>query len=71
MFQVYDVYSMVYLKLHTSHGCFCPQTFFMETRLNMLTWNSLVSDLHYQLALSAGVFQAVWLIVLVVFGAMD
>ena len=58
MFQVSDVYLMVRLELHTSQGCFCPQTFFWDTRLNVLSWNSLVSGLHYQLALSAGVFQA-------------
>ena len=55
MFRVFDVYLMVSLKLHTSQGCFCPQTVFRNTRLNALSWNSLVSDLHYQLALSAGV----------------
>ena len=67
IFQVSDVYLTVCLKLHTSQGCFCPQTFFRDTKLNMLSWNSLASGLHYQLALSAGVFQALWLIVLVVF----
>ena len=62
IFQVSDVYLTVCLKLHTSQGCFCPQTFFRDTKLNMLSWNSLASGLHYQLALSAGVFHALWLI---------
>ena len=69
MFQVYDVCLTVCLKLHTTQGCFCPQTFFRDTKLNMLSRNSLVYGLHYQLALSAGMFHALWLIVLVVFGA--
>ena len=71
MFQVSEGFLMVCLRLHTSQGYFCPQTFFRDTRLNMLLWNPRVSGLHYQLALSAGVFKTLLLIVLVASGAMN
>ena len=57
---------MVCFKLRILEPCFCPQTFFRDTRFEGLSWNSLVSGLHHELALSAGLFQALWLIVLVV-----
>ena len=38
----YIILMYMYLQLHTSQGCFCPQTFFQNTVLNTLPWNSFV-----------------------------
>ena len=70
MFQVSNGCLSMCLKLHISQGCFCPRIFFKDIGLNLLPWSSLVSGLHYHLALSAGVLQALWLFVFVAFGSI-
>ena len=64
---------MTCLQSHISNyqGWFCLRTFSENIGLNLLHWKSLVSGLHSQLGYSKGVFQAFWLVVLVVFGTMD
>ena len=52
-------------------GCFRPWTFSLNIGLNMLPLDSFVSCLHYLLGYSAGEFQALQLIVLAAFGAVD
>ena len=52
-------------------GCFRPWTFSLNIVLNMLPLDSFMSCLHSLLGYSTGEFQALQLIVLVVFGAMD
>ena len=52
-------------------GCFRPWTFSLNIGLNMLHLESLVSCLHSLLGYSTGKFQALQLIVLVAFGAVD
>ena len=52
-------------------GCFCPWTFFQNTGFNMVPSNPFMSHLATQLGCSAGEFQALQLIVLAMFGAVD
>ena len=52
-------------------GCFCPWTFSLNIGLNMFPLDSFMSCLHSLLGLSKGEFQALQLIVLAVFGAVD
>ena len=52
-------------------GCFCPLTFPLNIGLNMLPLDSFISCLHSQLGYSTGEFQALQLIVLAAFGAVD
>ena len=51
--------------------CFCPWTFSLNIGLNMFPLDSFMSYLHSQLGYSTGEFQALQLIVLVAFGAVD
>ena len=51
--------------------CFYPWTFSLNIGLNMLPLDSFMSCLHSLLGYSTGEFQALQLIVLVAFGAMD
>ena len=55
------------MKLHTSQGRFFPLNF-DSNGLNMLLWNSFQLHLHSHLGYSAGMFQALWLVVLPVPG---
>ena len=52
-------------------GCFCPWTFFQNIGFNMVPSDPFMSHLATQLGYSAGEFQALQLIVLVVFGVVD
>ena len=52
-------------------GCFRPWTFSFNIGLNMLPLDSFMSCLHSLLGCSTGKFQALQLIVLAVFSAMD
>ena len=52
-------------------GCFCPWTFSLNIGLDMFPWDSLMSCLHSLLGYSTGEFQALQLIVLTAFGAVD
>ena len=52
-------------------GCFRPWTFSLNIGLNMFPLDSLMSCLHSLLGYSTGEFQALQLIVLVAFGAVD
>ena len=52
-------------------GCFCPWTFFQNIGFNMVPSDPFMSHLTAQLGYSAGEFQALQLIVLVVFGLVD
>ena len=52
-------------------GCFCPWTFSLNIRLNMFPLGSFMSCLHSLLGYSIGEFQALQLIVLAAFGAVD
>ena len=52
-------------------GCFSPWTFSLNIGLNMFHLDSFMSCLHSLLGYSAGEFQALQLIVLVAFGAVD
>ena len=52
-------------------GCFRSLTFPLNIGLNMLASDSFVSCLDYPLGHSTGKFNALQLIVLVVFSAMD
>ena len=62
---------LVCLQLHTFQGCFCPQTFFENTGLKSLLWNS-VSCLHSNQDIRQGCFVlCAQLVVPVVFGAVQ
>ena len=52
-------------------GCFCPWTFSLNIGLNMFPLDSFMSCLHSLLGYYTGEFQALQLIVLVAFGAVD
>ena len=52
-------------------GCFCPWTFSLNIGLNMFPLDSVMSCLHSLLGYSTGEFQALQLIVLAAFGAVD
>ena len=52
-------------------GCFCPWTFSLNIGLSRFLLDSSMSCLHSLLRYSTGGFQALQLIVLVVFDAVD
>ena len=52
-------------------GCFCPWTFSLNIGLNMFPLDSFMSCLHSLLRYSTGEFQALQLIVLAAFGAVN
>ena len=52
-------------------GCFCPWTFFPNIGFNTALTDPFMSHLATQLGYSAGVFQALQLIVLAAFGVVD
>ena len=52
-------------------GCFCPWTFFENIGFNTVLTDPFMSDLATQLGYSAGVFQALQLIVFAAFGVVD
>ena len=52
-------------------GCYCPWTFFLNIGLNMFPLDSFMSCLHSLLGYSTGELQALQLIVLAAFGAVD
>ena len=52
-------------------GCFCPWTFSLYNGLNIFPLDSFMSCLYFLLGYSTGEFQALQLIVLVAFGALD
>ena len=52
-------------------GCFCPWTFSLNIGLSMFPLDSFMSCLHSLLWYSTGEFQALQLIVLAAFGAVD
>ena len=52
-------------------GCFCPWTFSLNIGLNMFPLDSFMSCLHSLLGYSTRELQALQLIVLVEFGAVD
>ena len=52
-------------------GCFRPWTFSLNIGLNMLPLDSFMSCLHSLLGYSTGEFQALQLIVLAAFGAVN
>ena len=52
-------------------GCFCPWTFSLNIGLSMFPLDSFMSCLHSRLGYSTGEFQALKLIVLAAFGAVD
>ena len=52
-------------------GCFCPWTFSLNIGLSMFPLDSFMSCLHFLLGYSTGEFQALQLIVLAAFGAVD
>ena len=52
-------------------GCFCPWTFSFNIGLNMFPLDSFMSCLHSLLGYSTGEFQALQMIALVAFGAVD
>ena len=52
-------------------GCFRPWTFSLNIGLNMLPLDSFRSCLHSPLGYSTGEFQALQLIVIAAFGAVD
>ena len=52
-------------------GCFCPWTFSLNIGLNMFHLDSFMSCLHSLLGYSTGEFEALQLVVLAAFGAVD
>ena len=67
IFPVHCSYFIMYLQLHASQGGFCLWTFFVNTCLNSLPCKFLVSGLHSPLGYSAGMFDAMWMVVIAVF----
>ena len=55
----------------TTPGCFCFWTFYLDSELNMFPLDSFMSCLHSLLGYSTGEIQALQLIVLAAFGAVD
>ena len=43
------MYGILFLRLSTSLGCFCPQTFFSQNGLDKLVKTSFMSDLYTKL----------------------
>ena len=71
-------FTLVFLYLSSSSfanaqlpGCFRPWTFSLNIDLNMLRFNCFISCLHFWLGYSTGEFQALQLIVLAAFDAVD
>ena len=71
-------YTLCFLYLSSSGstneqlpGCFLPWTFSLNIGLNMLPLDSFMSCLHSLIGYSTGEFQALQLIVLVAFSALD
>ena len=71
-------YTLGFLYLNSSGsanaqlpGCFRPWTFALNIGLNMLPLDTFMPCLHSLLGYSTGEFQALQLIVLVAFGAVD
>ena len=52
-------------------GCFCPWTFSLNIGLSMFPLDAFISCLHSLTGYSTGEFQALQLIVLAAFGAVD
>ena len=65
-----ELYFIGFVNAHLP-GCFCPWTFRLNIGLNTSPSDSFVSYLNSHLGYSAGEFQALQLIVLAVFGAVD
>ena len=65
-----ELYFIGFVNAHLP-GCFCPWTFRLNIGLNTSPSDSFVSYLNSHLGYSAGEFQALQLIVLAVFGALD
>ena len=72
------IYTLGFLYISSSgsaneqlSGCFRPWLFSMNIGLNMFSLDSAMSCLHSLLLLSTGEFQALQLIVLAAFGAVD
>ena len=65
-----EFYFIGFVNAHLP-GCFCPWTFRLNISLNTSPSDSFVSYLNSHLGYSAGEFQALQLIVLAVFGAVD
>ena len=65
-----EFYFISFVDAHLP-GCFCPWTFRLNIGLNTSPSDSFVSYLNSHLGYSAGEFQALQLIVLAVFGAVD
>ena len=65
-----EFYFIGFVNAHLP-GCFCPWTFRLNIGLNTPPSDSFVSYLNSHLGYSAGEFQALQLIVLAVFGAVD
>ena len=65
-----EFYFIGFVNAHLP-GCFCPWTFRLNIGLNTSPSDSFVSYLNSHLGYSAGKFQALQLIVLAVFGAVD
>ena len=65
-----EFYFIGFVNTHLP-GCFCPWTFRLNIGLNTSPSDSFVSYLNSHLGYSAGEFQALQLIVLAVFGAVD
>ena len=65
-----EFYFISFVNAHLP-GCFCPWTFRLNIGLNTSPSDSFVSYLNSHLGYSAGEFQALQLIVLAVFGAVD
>ena len=61
----------ILMAIFTLPGCFRPWTFSLNIGLNMLNSDALMSCLHSLLGYSTGEFQALQLIVLAAFGAVD
>ena len=65
-----EFYFIGFVNAHLP-GCFCPWTFRLNIGLNTSPSDSFVSYLNSHQGYSAGEFQALQLIVLAVFGAVD
>ena len=65
-----EFYFIGFVNAHLP-GCFCPWKFRLNIGLNTSPSDSFVSYLNSHLGYSAGEFQALQLIVLAVFGAVD
>ena len=65
-----EFYFIGFVNAHLP-GCFCPWTFRLNIGLHTSPSDSFVSYLNSHLGYSAGEFQALQLIVLAVFGAVD